>query len=667
MGDGVNIAARLEGACKPGAICLSEDAYRQVKGPLDLAVTDLGSTQLKNIAEPIRVYSLEVGQPARPNPASAPAPERSIPPRLSIVVLPFANIGGDPEQEHFVDGVTESLTTDLSRIRGAVVVARNSAFAFKGKPLDVKTIGRELNVRHVLVGSVQRATNRMRVNVQLVDAETGNHLWAERFDKPLADLFDMQDEIVARLANALNTELVAAEARRAEQAPNPDSMDLYFQGLAWINKGMGPDNVARARSLFDRALSADPDNVDALIGSARADARAGAFLYSTDPITAFAAAEAKLAKALSSVPDHARAHLYMGIVDIYTKRAAEGIVWISLGCAAWSAPALAQLSPRPFAVAGGEGGGGAEGGVTGWLMAEQSWLTHLIATKVHALHGQPSAAWGLIGLGFAYGVVHAAGPGHGKAVLASYMVANETSLKRGAVMALMAALLQALIAIGLVGAAGFVFRATGSQMNQAADWIALASYCSVAAIGAWLVWRKGGAFIAALSRHADRNRAMASAPAYAGVEWRRPAFSLSAAAYRAGPPGATGGPVDACGHAHAPDAAKLNGPFSWRAAVGTVIAAGARPCSGAILVLVFAMAQGLFAAGVAAALAMAIGTAVATGALAWTAVFAKSAAMRLAAGENSRLALVARGFEFAAAVAVLLLGVALLMGARGAA
>jgi nickel/cobalt transporter (NicO) family protein len=349
-----------------------------------------------------------------------------------------------------------------------------------------------------------------------------------------------------------------------------------------------------------------------------------------------------------------------------TKRS---IVRIGLGWAAWSASAtaaLAQLSQRPFAVAGGEGGGGGEGGVTGWLMAQQSSLTHLIAAKVHALNGNPSAAWGLVGLGLAYGVVHAAGPGHGKAVLASYMLANERSLIRGAVMALMAALLQALIAIALVGGAGFVFRATASQMNQAADWIDFASYCGIAAIGAWLVWRKGGALIAALSEHKSRRRALASAPAYAGVSWRQPAFSLSAAAYRAGPPDGADAPADECGHMHMPDPAQLNGPFSWRAAAGTVIAAGARPCSGAILVLVFAMAQGLFSAGVAAAFAMAIGTAVTTGALAWMAVFAKSAAMRLAAGENSRLALVARGFEFAAALAVLAFGVALLVGARGA-
>ena len=234
MGDGVNIAARLESIAKPGAICLSEQAYWQVKGRLDLAVTDLGPMQLKNIAEPIRVYSLDVGAPAQAKPAPVPTPEKSAAPRLSIVVLPFANIGGDAEQEHFVDGVTESLTTDLSRIRGSFVIGRNIAFTYKGKPADLKQIGRELNVRYVLEGSVQRGGNRMRVNVQLIDAETGNHLWAERFDKPLADLFDMQDEIVARLAGALNAQLAAAEARRAEQAPNPELDGPLFSGSGLV-------------------------------------------------------------------------------------------------------------------------------------------------------------------------------------------------------------------------------------------------------------------------------------------------------------------------------------------------------------------------------------------------------------------------------------------------
>jgi TolB-like protein/Flp pilus assembly protein TadD len=322
MGDGVNIAARLESICEPGAICLSEDAYRQVKGRLDLAVIDLGLTQLKNIAEPIRVYSLEVGKPAQARPAP---PDKFAPPRLSMVVLPFANLGGDPEQDYFVDGVTESLTTDLSRIGGSFVIGRHTAFAYRGKAIDLKQIGRELDVRYVLEGSLQRAAGRMRVNVQLIDATTGSHLWAERFDKPLADLFEMQDQIVARLANALNARLVEAEARRAERSPNPDSVDLYFQGQAWFNKALTPDNVARARSFFDRALSTDPDHVDALTCSALADTLAGAAGFVSDLQAGFAAAEAKLTKALSLAPDDARAHFYLGYLNMCTKRAPQGI------------------------------------------------------------------------------------------------------------------------------------------------------------------------------------------------------------------------------------------------------------------------------------------------------------------------------------------------------
>jgi TolB-like protein len=271
LGEGVNIAARLEGMCQPGDVLISGSAYDHVRGRIEADFVDLGEKDLKNIARPVRVYAVKTGSESA-KPAPARTPEKSAPPHLSLVVLPFANIGGDPEQEYFVDGVTESLTTDLSRMRGAFVIARNTAFTYKGKPLVVKTIGRELDVRYVLEGSVQRGGNRMRVNVQLIDAETGKHLWAERFEKPLADLFDMQDEIVARLAGALNTQLVTAEARRAQQAPTPDSMDLYFQGLAWFNKGITPDIFAQTRSFFELALSVDPDNVDAVIASARVDA-----------------------------------------------------------------------------------------------------------------------------------------------------------------------------------------------------------------------------------------------------------------------------------------------------------------------------------------------------------------------------------------------------------
>jgi TolB-like protein/class 3 adenylate cyclase len=325
LGDGVNIAARLEGICEPGGVLISGTAYDHVRGRIDAHFVDLGDKDLKNITRPMRVYAVAIGSTSAAPAPSASEPNRQGAPRLSMVVLPFANIGGGPEQEHFVDGVTESLTTDLSRIRHAVVIARNTAFAYKDRLHDVKTIERELNVRYVLEGSVQRAGARMRVNVQLIDAESGSHLWAERFDKPLADLFDMQDEIVARLANALNAQLVAAEARRAEQTPNPDSLDLYFQGLAWLNRGTTPDSLAQAQSFFDRALAADRDNVDALVGSARVDELEASNSFVTDPKAAFAAAEAKFTKALSSVPDHARAHLYLGLVKILTKRAAQGI------------------------------------------------------------------------------------------------------------------------------------------------------------------------------------------------------------------------------------------------------------------------------------------------------------------------------------------------------
>ena len=190
-----------------------------MRGRVDATFVDLGEQALKNIARPVRVYAIGPARTTRwPLSFRAEGPE---PPRLSIVVLPFANIGGDPEQDYFVDGVTDSLTTDLSRISGSFVIARNTAFTYKGKSVDLRQIGRELNVRYVLEGSVQRAGARMRVNVQLIDAESGNHLWAERFDKPVADLFDMQDEIVARLANALSAQLFAARpgARSESRIP----------------------------------------------------------------------------------------------------------------------------------------------------------------------------------------------------------------------------------------------------------------------------------------------------------------------------------------------------------------------------------------------------------------------------------------------------------------
>ena len=212
VGDGVNIAARLESICEPGGIFVSDSTFGQVRGRIDPHFVDLGEKALKNIARPVRVFAINPSAESSTHVASAS--NKPGPPRLSIVVLPFANMSGDPEKEYFVDGATESLTTDLSRIGGFFVIGRSTAFTYRGKHVDLKQIGRELNVRYVLEGSVQRVGNRTRVNVQLIDAESANHLWPDRFDKPLADLFDMQDEIVARLANALSTPLVAAEATR---------------------------------------------------------------------------------------------------------------------------------------------------------------------------------------------------------------------------------------------------------------------------------------------------------------------------------------------------------------------------------------------------------------------------------------------------------------------
>ena len=193
---------------------------------------------------------------------------------LSIVVLPFANLSGDPAQEYFADGVTENLTTDLSRIRDSFVIARNTAFTFKGKSIDAKEIGKELGVRYVLEGSVQRDQNRVRVNAQLIDAETGAHLWADRFEEDVADLFKLQDQVVARLANSLGWALTKAEAEKGARSANPDAIDLSLRGWYLVNSlfsrppGEGRDMLHQARSLFERALQIDPTDVDALNGTA---------------------------------------------------------------------------------------------------------------------------------------------------------------------------------------------------------------------------------------------------------------------------------------------------------------------------------------------------------------------------------------------------------------
>jgi TolB-like protein/class 3 adenylate cyclase len=325
LGDGVNVAVRLEGIAEPGGICISASAYDQVRGKVAVEFADMGEQNLKNIARPVRAYAVVRDRLVSGTRNGGALPSARSAPRLSVVVLPFANISGDPEQDYFVDGVTESLTTDLSRIAGSFVIARNSAFSYKGKSPDVRQVGRELNVRYVLEGSVQRSGKRLRVNAQLIDAETGKHLWAERFDKPVSDLFDMQDEIVARLAKTLDAQLVAAEARRAERSLYRNAMDLYFQGKAWLNKGISPEVTAQARGFFERALALDPGNIEALVGVAIVDVTFGPGFLADDRAARLASAEAAATKALSLDPSHAMAHLLLGVVKIFTNRGAQGI------------------------------------------------------------------------------------------------------------------------------------------------------------------------------------------------------------------------------------------------------------------------------------------------------------------------------------------------------
>ena len=322
------------------------------------------------------------------------------------------------------------------------------------------------------------------------------------------------------------------------------------------------------------------------------------------------------------------------------------------------APATALGAMRPFAVGGGEGGGGAEGGFIGWLLNLQSLFTHMITADVKALHSNPAALWGLLGLGLLYGVAHAAGPGHGKAIIASYVTANDKALRRGIVLAFLAAILQAIVAVALVGVLAVVLNVTAPVMNSAADWLALASDLGVAAIGAYLVWTKGGALLRALKRRFQRRESIAASALYAGAPWRNAEPKAKLSTFRAAEPGAAAVDPD-CGHLHTLDAAALGDGFTWRGAVTTVIAAGSRPCSGALLVLVFTLAQGLLWAGIATTFAMALGTAITTGVIAAGAALFKAAAMRAASGDETRLALTARVVEFGAALCVLAFGLAL--------
>jgi adenylate cyclase len=256
LGDGVNIAARLEGIADPNGICISEDAFRQVRGKVEVEFSDLGEQSLRNIARPLRVYSVGSSPPAR-QPIS-PAAALPLPDKPSIAVMPFQNMSGDPDQEYFADGMVEEIITALSRIRWLFVIARNSSFTYKGRAVDVKRVGRELGVRYVLEGSVRKGGKRLRITGQLIDAATGAHLWADRFDGSLEDVFDLQDQVARRVAGVIEPALQAAETARSAARPTNDrtAYDLYLRANA-MHFSAARQNP-EALSLMEQAIERDP-------------------------------------------------------------------------------------------------------------------------------------------------------------------------------------------------------------------------------------------------------------------------------------------------------------------------------------------------------------------------------------------------------------------------
>ena len=261
-GDGVNVAARLETLAEPGGICISGVVHDQVYGRLEYAYDDMGDQRLKNIARPVRVYRVRLGGLSAS--ATAPALERSpalpLPDKPSIAVLPFQNMSGDPEQEYFADGMVEEIITALSRIRWLFVIARNSAFTYKGQATDVKRVGRELGVRYVLEGSVRKAGNRVRVTAQLIESVTAAHVWADRYDRALDDIFALQDELTISVVGAIEPTLRKAEIERAQRKrpENLDAYDLYLRALPLASTAM-PDDADKALPLLERAVQLESD------------------------------------------------------------------------------------------------------------------------------------------------------------------------------------------------------------------------------------------------------------------------------------------------------------------------------------------------------------------------------------------------------------------------
>ncbi len=259
FGDGVNIAARLEGITEPGGVCISDDAYRQIRDRVDVAFDDKGEITLKNIARPVRVFAL-AGAKQSPAKLIEPAPPLALPDKPSIAVLPFQNMSGDPEQEYFADGMAEDITTALARVKWLFVIARNSSFAYKGKAIDIKQVGRELGVRYVLEGSVRKAGNKVRITGQLIEVASNAHLWADRFDGGLEDIFDLQDQITANIVGAISPKLEDAEIALSRKKPteNLGAYDYYLRGLALFYQ-FSREGYQQSILFFRKAVELDPD------------------------------------------------------------------------------------------------------------------------------------------------------------------------------------------------------------------------------------------------------------------------------------------------------------------------------------------------------------------------------------------------------------------------
>jgi adenylate cyclase len=313
FGDGVNIAARLEGIAEPGGICISDDAFRQVRGKVDAAFEDSGERQLKNIAQPVRVYRIQLDKTAPKAPRISASAE--IP---SIAVLPFQNMSGDPEQEYFVDGIVEDIITGLSRMKWLYVIARNSTFAYKGRAIDVKQVGRELGVRYVLEGSLRKAGDRIRITCQLIETANGTHVWAERYDRPLGNIFEVQDEITLSVVGAIEPSLRQAEIERAKRK-RPDSLDaydLYLRALPHAQVAM-PGDGEKALAWLHKSLALEPDYAAAHALAAwcyeQRYLRGG--MHEADKIAALTHARAALAAGADDATTLATAGFVIGLVE----------------------------------------------------------------------------------------------------------------------------------------------------------------------------------------------------------------------------------------------------------------------------------------------------------------------------------------------------------------